>query len=179
MSSKTIIGIVIFFLLYTASGPLYAKDQIETNGDILQIIIPSVAYGTTFFMDDDSGRSEFYKSFFTNLLITHGLKSVINEKRPNGSSKSFPSGHTSAAFQGAAFIHKRYGLAYSIPAYLAATYVGYSRVESKNHYSHDVVAGAIIGTCSSFYFTTEYKDLTVTPYTLRGHGYGIQLTYKW
>jgi len=171
--------VFVLLLLSTASCPLYAKDQIEANGDILQIIIPSVAYGTTFYLDDEPGRTEFYKSFFTNLAITHGLKSVIDEKRPNGSSKSFPSGHTSAAFQGAAFIHKRYGLQYSIPAYIAATYVGYSRVESKNHFSHDVLAGAVIGTFSSFYFTTNYKSVMVTPYTLSDHGYGVQFSYKW
>jgi hypothetical protein len=33
---------------------------------------------------------------------------------------------------GASFIHERYGLKYAIPAYVAASFVGYSRVESKS-----------------------------------------------
>ena len=122
-------------------------------GDILQILIPSLAYGSTFHEEDEEGRMQFYQSFFTNLGITHGLKTIVNKKRPNGGSRSFPSGHTSAAFQGAAFIHERYGWKPAVTAYFCATFVAYSRVESKNHYTEDVIAGAFIGTLSSFYFT--------------------------
>ncbi len=32
-----------------------------------------------------------------------------------------------------------------VPAYAAASFVAYSRVESREHYPHDVVAGAGIG----------------------------------
>jgi len=151
-----------------------SKDKIEQAGDIMQILIPATAYGTTFYLDDTEGRTQFYKSFFTNLGVTYGLKYSIDKKRPNGGSHSFPSGHTSAAFQGAAFIHKRYGWKYSIPAYIGAAFVGYSRVESDNHYIEDVLAGAAIGTISSFYFTTPYKGVTIAPVADRGY-YGLAL----
>ena len=150
------------------------KDDIEKSGDVIQVLLPAIAYGTTFYLDDAEGRTQFYKSFFTNLGVTYGLKSVIDKKRPNGGNRSFPSGHTSAAFQGAAFVHKRYGWIYGIPAYISAAFVGYSRVESDNHYTEDVVAGAAIGVISSFYFTTPYKRMTITPVTNAGY-YGLTL----
>jgi len=153
-------------------------NSIERSGDIIQILIPSIAYGTTLYLDDEEGRSQFYKSFSTNLAVTYGLKYSINRKRPNGSELSFPSGHTSAAFQGAAFIHERYGFKYALPAYLGATFVGYSRVEADKHYTSDVIAGAIIGTLSSFYFTTKYNGYTVKP-TVNNGAYGIGISKKW
>ena len=155
-----------------------SSGNIEKSGDIIQALIPAIAYGSTFYLDDDEGRGQFYKSFFANVVITHGLKYAIDEKRPNGSDKSFPSGHTSSAFQGAAFIHKRYGWEYSIPAYIGASFVGYSRVESDNHYIKDVIAGAAIGVISSFYFTEPFKGVTVTPIAKKDY-YGVTISKNW
>ncbi len=155
-----------------------ASGNIEKSGDVIQVLIPAIAYGTTFYLDDDEGRVQFYKSFFATVAVTHGLKNIIDKKRPNGSDKSFPSGHTSAAFQGAAFIHKRHGWEYSIPAYIGASFVGYSRVESDKHYIEDVLAGAAIGVISSFYFTEPYKGVMVTPVANSGY-YGITISKNW
>jgi membrane-associated phospholipid phosphatase len=155
-----------------------AADATETAGDVLQILIPAVAYGTTFYLDDAEGRPQFYKSFFTNLAVTYGLKAAIDKERPNGADDSFPSGHTSAAFQGAAFIHRRYGWKHSIPAYLGSAFVGYSRVESDNHYVEDVLAGAAIGIISSFYFAKPYRGVEIAPYAAQG-SYGIRISKAW
>ena len=35
--------------------------------------------------------------------------------------------------------------------------MGYSRVEAREHYPHDVIAGAAIGILSSYLFTKPYK----------------------
>ncbi len=151
----------------------------ERAGDIIQILIPAAAYATTFVLDDKEARPQFYKSFLVNLAVTHGLKFAINKRRPEGEgTDSFPSGHTSASFQGATFIHKRYGLKYGIPAYIGASFVGWSRVDSKKHYTVDVLAGAAIGIISSHYFTTPYKDVSVTPVAENGF-YGVHLSKKW
>ena len=45
----------------------------------------------------------------------------------------------------ATFIQQRYGWQYGLPAYVAASYVGYTRVASDQHYLEDVLAGAAIG----------------------------------
>lgn len=106
------------------------------------------------------------KSIFTTVVVTHGLKYVTHNQRPeNNGDKSFPSGHTSAAFQGAAFIQKRYGWKYGLPSYALAGFVGYSRMEgeSDKHYPSDVIAGVAIGILSSYYFKTEYEGVIITP----------------
>ena len=78
---------------------------------------------------------------------------------------SFPSGHTSAASSGASFIQKRYGWQCGIPAYLAASFVGWSRVEADQHYIEDVLAGAAIGFVGTYIFTENYKEkIAITPF---------------
>ena len=115
--------------LQTAMG-----DAGET-GDILSLVIPSIAIGETLFYEKDrEGTVEFLKAFGSAQLLTEVLKKTIRKRRPNGSCcDSFPSGHSSRAFSGASFIHKRYGFKYSVPAYIAASYVGYSRVDADKH----------------------------------------------
>ena len=159
---------------------LHASDEVEKAGDVLQYLIPAAAYGATFYFEDPDGRVQFYKSFVANLSITYGLKEIINKNRPNGSGseKSFPSAHTSGAFQGATYIHRRYGFKYAIPAYLASTLVGYSRVQSDEHYTSDVIAGAVIGIASSFYFTKKYKQFEIEPSVENG-SYGLLISRKW
>ena len=170
--------LLLFFCGCLLPHPVGAADSIETAGDVLALSIPVIAYGGTFCQHDDEGRWQFYQSFFTNAAVTFGLKYTVDEKRPNGKKHSFPSGHTSASFQGAAFVHKRYGLEYALPMYLGAAFVGYSRVESDNHHPVDVLAGAVIGTLSSFYFTTPRGDLMVTPSAENGV-YGITISKTW
>ena len=161
----------------------YAEDGsgFELAGDILLVLIPATAYASTFYMNDSEGRIQFYKSFFTNLGITYALKYTIDKQRPeNHGSHSFPSGHTSAAFQGAAFIHKRYGWKYGLPAYLGATYVGWSRIEgeSDKHDVIDVIAGAGIGIASSFFFTKPYKGVQIKPIANKSF-WGLAFSKKW
>lgn len=147
--------------------PSFAENTAVTRaGDLLAVGVPIWAYGMTFSKGDDEGRTEFYKSFATTVAITQGLKYSVNAERPNGGSHSFPSGHTSGAFQGAAFIHARYGFEAALPAYVASTFVGYSRVDGKYHYTHDVLAGAAIGYAASMYFTKQQfseKNAVIVP----------------
>ena len=155
------------FSIISVGNVAHAGSNTERAGDILQVLTPLAAYGLTFMKGDDEGRRQFYKSFGTTLVATHLLKNTINAERPNGGGQSFPSGHTSAAFQGAGFIHARYGLEAAWPAYAAATFVGYSRVAAKKHHTRDVVAGAALGVATSFLFTRERfapNDAQVLPF---------------
>ena len=154
---KSIMAIILVFTI-----ALNGKSNIEKSGDIIQILVPLSAYASTFYINDNEGRNQFYKSFISTVLATHILKFTVKEKRPDGSNtQSFPSGHTSAAFQGASFIHERYGFKNAIIPYIAASYVGYTRVYSKKHYTHDVIAGALIGIYANKYFTTRYKNIKI------------------
>lgn len=157
-----------------------ASDKVRKAGDILQILIPAVGFGSTLFYEEGyDGSIQFVKALAASQVTTEVLKRVTHKQRPDGSGyKSFPSGHATKSFMGASFIHKRYGWKYSIPAYIGATYVGYSRVHADKHYVEDVLAGAAIGIISSFYFTEPYKGVTITP-TAEDGAYGINITKKW
>lgn len=160
---------------FVFSTPVYARDDIELAGDIIQIILPVTAGGMALYKDDQKGAIQFSKAFLTTLGATYALKYSINAERPNGGSHSFPSGHTSAAFSGASFLQKRYGWEYGIPAYVAASFVGWSRIESDNHFIQDVLAGAAIGVISTYIFTDAYqKGIVVTPFMGEG-AYGMLL----
>jgi membrane-associated phospholipid phosphatase len=99
--------------------------------------------------DNDKFRSFTYSAaqgFIVNHTITSGLKMMTHRLRPDGrNSQSFPSGHTSTAFMWATVAANHYGWKVGLPAYLAASYVGASRLSHKSHHLTDVVAGAAIG----------------------------------
>lgn len=139
----------------------YVKaSDIETMGDIFQILIPASAYGYTLYEGDKKAEMEFYQSFGTTIGLTHLLKYTVQEERPDGTdSLSFPSGHTSSAFGGASFIHRKYGWKNAIVPYMLASFVGYSRVHAEKHYVHDVVAGAALAIASTWYFVTPSVHL--------------------
>jgi len=160
---KTFI-LVFLFLLSSLNTQAQDKTAIEKGGDVLLFALPMSAIAATIIKKDPKGTKQFALGFLVNGVTTEGLKFLVKKERPDGSNfKSFPSGHTSITFQSAAFIQKRYGWRYGIPAYVLASYTGLSRIESKNHYFIDVLAGAAIGIGSSYIFTTEYtKDIQVS-----------------
>lgn len=97
-----------------------------------------------------------------NFVITQGLKYTVDRERPyekysfihpydaSSSGKSFPSGHVSMAFATATTLAiecKKWYI--TVPAYLWATGVGYSRLYMGEHYPTDVLAGAAIGAGSA------------------------------
>ena len=102
------------------------------------------------------------KTIGSTFIATHSLKIIINKERPNGGDFGFPSGHTSAAFSGASFIERRYGLKIGVPAYILASYVGWSRVETNHHDYWDVIAGASLGIISGYIFTKPIKKRSLT-----------------
>jgi membrane-associated phospholipid phosphatase len=81
-----------------------------------------------------------------NGALTQALKYAVDRDRPDGGARSFPSGHTSAAFVTAAVIQQRYGWKAGIPAYALGAYVGAARVGEQEHYLSDVVFAAALGT---------------------------------
>jgi membrane-associated phospholipid phosphatase len=171
--------VLAFFSFYlTASIGARAGDSIAEAGDVLQFVLPGTAAGLTLGYWDGKGALEFGESAALTLGVTYGLKYTVNEKRPNGGSQSFPSAHTSISFSAAEFMRKRYGWEYGIPAYAAASFVAYSRVEAGEHYPHDVIAGAAIGIASSYLFTRPYKG-----WHIQAEGdaryIGIRLSRSW
>ncbi|PLX71286.1 MAG: PAP2 family protein [Denitrovibrio sp.] len=172
---KIITALLLLFSISAFAG----EDSVDTSGDVLRALLPALAYGATFYKDDAEGRMQFYKSFALNAVATYGLKETVKKERPDGSGDdAFPSGHASMSFQAAAFLQKRYGYVYGVPAYAAAAYTGWTRIYSDEHTESDVLAGAVIGVGSALLFTREFEKVTVTPIAGKNF-YGANVSVKW
>ena len=129
----------------TAQG----SETLRKAGDILQIALPALA-GICAIRQDRA--QDFFLGLALNEVGVQGLKyglgnSAIN-RRPNGSSHGFPSGHTASATFGATNLAKK-----CFPdkpvlgalAYGTALAVWVSRVNAGRHTTGQVLAGALIG----------------------------------
>ena len=150
--------VLVVLFSFCAKESYSQNSTIQTSGDVILYALPATALTTTLFLKDYEGTEQFAEGFFLNKIITFSIKGIIRKERPDGEGlDSFPSGHTSTTFQSAAFIQRRYGWKYGIPAYLLAGWTGYSRIESERHDLADVLTGAVIGIASSYLFTTPYE----------------------
>lgn len=95
--------------------------------------------------------------------VTTGLKYAVNRKRPYNEFPdeiikrdetgpySFPSGHTTAAFATATAMSLSYKKWYiTVPSYVYAGFVSYSRMRLGVHYPTDLLGGILIGVGSGF-----------------------------
>ncbi|MDR1436139.1 MAG: phosphatase PAP2 family protein [Puniceicoccales bacterium] len=126
--------------------PLDAKQNLKNYGDKFQVIVPAYAFGMV--AHEGNGSAIWHCAGSLSMMVASVslLKSHVSETRPDGSrSDSFPSGHSAAAFWGATFIHRRYGIGMALLPYAMAGITAYSRVAARRHYVHDVVAGVAIG----------------------------------
>jgi membrane-associated phospholipid phosphatase len=144
-----------------AEGP---ETGIERSADALLVGIPVAAFGLTYLLQNGDGQAVGYDlmhmtgsprhdlslALVRAGAVTYGLKYSVDETRPNGGEGSFPSGHTAVTFAGAEFIRKQYGWKWGAPAYAAASFVGWSRVHTDDHWTHDVLVGALIGFSSNY-----------------------------
>jgi membrane-associated phospholipid phosphatase len=176
--SNLLSPLFIFLICLGITTPVKGEINVGTIGEAVTLLLPATAVGFTIGLQDGKGALQLGESVALTAVGTYGLKGIINETAPNGDGQSFPSGHTALAFSSAEFLRKRYGWQYGLPAYAAATFVGVSRVESKNHYIHDVLGGAAIGIASSYLFTDTYKGWKVQPQAASNY-FGIRLSRFW
>lgn len=173
-----------FVLLLTLPGcdvtDLTAGDFIENSGTVLSIALPLAAGAMSLPKDDVGGREQLAEVLAFSVGTTYGLKYTIDARRPNGGNHSFPSAHTSVSVAAADFIGHRYGWNYGVPAYLAAGFVGYSRIDAKAHHRYDVLAGGVIGILASTLFTTHYQDRSIKVSILPlDYGGSFRVSYAW
>jgi len=162
------------------SSQLYAQDNIENSGDFFATALPVAALTSTLvWQDDEQATLQFAKAIVTSFGVTHVLKRVVNKPRPNGSDHAWPSGHTSSAFTGAAFLQIRHGWTVGVPAYLLAGYVGWTRVYANAHDYWDFLGGAIVGIGSAYLFATPYDQNRVAlSFGKRDEIYLIELSFQ-
>ncbi len=150
-----------FLLLLLLPLPLLANAR--DDGDALRLFLPATAAVGSLLAKDVEGVSQLGVTLVLGTVTTESLKYITHERRPNGECcVSFPSGHVTVAFGAASYVHNRYGFMYSVPFYLAASYVGYSRVFAKSHYTQDVIGGAAVGILSGFLSTTAFKGRDIS-----------------
>ncbi len=168
-----------FILLCGSAADDLASDRpgqsaVKTAGDVLLLLLPAAGFGIGQLKHDRRGQIQLFESLALTTIVTVGLKHAIDKTRPDGSDNdSFPSGHTSATFSAATFLQKRYGTRYGIPAYAAATFVGFSRLYADKHFFEDVAAGAALGFAASYFLTTSFDKVTVAPMSGRRQ-FGLQ-----
>lgn len=154
-----------------------AKDLAEI-GDWVQILVPASGYLGTWITGDKQGAYQLTKALAGAGISAHLFKQIAERGRPDASdARSFPSGHTTAAFGGSEFIRQRWGNAWGIPATVAAAFVGWTRINANKHFRDDVLAGMSNGLMWNWYATTPAnQSLDVKP-TRVGDGYGFEFNY--
>ena len=112
-------------------------------------------------------------------ITAHTIKFSASRLRPDGTdSRSFPSGHTTAAYSGAEFIRVRYGNGWGIPAHIGAAFVGYSRIRANKHFADDVLAGASNGLMWNWYFSSPYSEVLQLQPVVLEDGYAVEFSYN-
>src|SRR5258707_879194 len=138
----------------------------ESLGTDVAIALPLIAGGITLSKNDWKGTAQVTLDTVATVGLAYGLKHVIREQRPDKSDfQSMPSDTSALAFAPAQFLWDRYGWRYGVPAYAAATFVAWSRVDAQKHHWYDVTASAALAFGVSKIFTTRYQP--------RGLTYGV------
>jgi membrane-associated phospholipid phosphatase len=144
-------------LLLAAGSEAACAASSESLGTDVAIALPLIAGGFTLAKDDWKGTAQLTVDTVATVGIAYGLKHVIHEQRPDKSDfQSMPSDTSALAFAPAQFLWDRYGWQYGVPAYAAATFVAWSRVDAQKHHWYDVTASAALAFGVSKIFTTTY-----------------------
>jgi len=161
----------------TARGHVVGKPAATMGeiGDWLQILLPASAFIYSTAIGDWQGNKQLAYSVGSTWATTEILKVTIQEERPHSpedtKGRTFPSGHTSFAFSGAAYWQRRYGWEIGVPMYAAAAFVGYSRVRVKMHNWSDVAVGAALGIGFNLLFTDRYDVTSISVAPTDGGAY--------
>jgi membrane-associated phospholipid phosphatase len=135
---------LIATLLACASIGAQATDE-RRVGDHLSLALPIGTLAVELWRGDKAGAWQLAQTFALTTGVTELLKETTGVRRPDGSDdKSFPSGHAARAFSAAAYVHQRHGIQTAWPLYLAATYVGHTRVQADRHRWGEVAVSAAL-----------------------------------
>jgi len=119
-----------------------------------------------------------------NGLLTMGLKVCARTESPNGDEFGWPSGHTSSTFTFATVMAEEYGPMVGVPLFAFASFVGYERIDARNHDFSDVISGALIGIAVGHAVSQNHKmrilDMDVIPYVNPENGMaGVAMVKRW
>lgn len=147
------------------AGGDYGNDEMAT--DILTAAVPLTGLAVAYLTGDTEGQKQWLRNTLVNQGLTSALRLGFNEtslgERPNGKEYGFPSGHVAFVMSGATFLGERYGWKWGVPAYLAAAYVAYERVDSDHHYWRDVIASGALAYGVALLTVTPEKASYLAP----------------
>jgi membrane-associated phospholipid phosphatase len=118
----------------------------------------------------DTGREAIEAGILAHILDRYFFKRAFGRERPADSNgrtvfvpgsnhDSFPSGHATEAFAVASVIATRSkGWPIPVIAYAAATLVAMDRVNNRDHFASDVVAGAFLGTAVGRFLVRRHGE---------------------
>ena len=118
----------------------------------------------------DTGREAIEAGFLAFVLDQFVLKRAFGRERiedsggrtvfvPGSNHDSFPSGHTTEAFAVASVIATRSkGWPIPVIAYAAAALVAMDRINTRDHFASDVVAGAFLGTAIGRFIVRRHGE---------------------
>ncbi|HEY4274133.1 MAG TPA: phosphatase PAP2 family protein [Rhizomicrobium sp.] len=150
-------ALIAALVLTAVTSPAFASG-IESAGTDMAIALPLIAGGISLYKDDRTGFAQLTIDTVATVGTAYALKQFVRERRPDKSDfESFPSDTAALAFAPAQYLWDRYGWEYGLPAYAAAGFVGYSRIDAKKHHWYDVAASAGFAFTFSKLFTTRYR----------------------
>jgi len=122
--------------------------------------------------------ADLFRAQALSQVMTQAIKITARRTRPDGTSMSFPSGHTSATFASATVLQRHFGWKAGIPAYAVASFVAASRVEAQRHFLSDVAFGAVLGIVAGRSVTVGRGDarFSVAPAVTPG---GAAVGFTW
>ncbi len=169
-----------------ASAPSNAeanRDQLDLSNWLKYVPAAGAAAYSTY-QGDYRGVLQLGAEVAVTVAATQGLKEAFKNgdwgTRPDGGSKSFPSGHTSFACSGAAYLGERYGWQEAAPAYAISAWVAYIRVNEDKHYVRDVVAGCALAWGISKFVVKPYVPAQVSVTPVIGPGQvGLNVSANW
>lgn len=156
-------------------------DGNKRAGDVLSWAMPAGVAAYELVQGEREGALQFGKAFAVTLGAAAVLKHTVHEERPDHSDNdAFPSGHAARAFSAATYVHRRYGVESALPMYLAATYVGWTRVHADQHRWGDVLGGAALSAAATWWLVDPKDNARVTVLPLIGpRAAGVEVSARW
>jgi membrane-associated phospholipid phosphatase len=149
---------VLAALLFVSGVVPAAAKTTESAGTAVAIALPLLAGGYAAYNQDWTGMAQLGVDTFATVGTAYALKNIVREERPDHSDfQSFPSDTAALAFAPAQFLWDRYGWEVGLPAYAAAGFAGWSRIDARKHRWYDVAASAGLAFGFSKIFTTRYQ----------------------
>ena len=149
-------------------GEHIGHGAVQIGGTLAAYVVGRMSHNTTLAaLGGDLTRVQI-----VNGAVTHALKFAWPRVRPDGTRRSFPSGHTSATVATAMVLQRHFGWKAGVPAALVASYVGVSRLSENKHYASDVIFGTAVGIVAGRSVTVGrgHSQFRVAPFAVHAGG---------